>query len=104
MLYGLMAEWQTRQFQELVPREGCEGSSPSWPTAWRCTMPLAARLLGREREAVCTTWRANRTGAPGFVASECGGNTLSFDYSALCLRAVIETGVSAGEPSQDPEA
>lgn len=33
--HGLVAEWQTRQFQELVSRKGREGSSPSGLTGMR---------------------------------------------------------------------
>lgn len=29
------------------------------------------------------TWRANRTGVPGFAANECAGDTVGFEYSAL---------------------
>lgn len=35
MLNGLVAEWQTRQFQELVSRKGREGSNPSGLTGMR---------------------------------------------------------------------
>jgi hypothetical protein len=48
------------------------------------------------------TWRANRTGVPGFAANECAGETVGFEYSALRSRAVLHRKCSARKAGSTP--